>query len=84
MEGVAGVDAQLGEGVGQVAGAAAPADGGEARLLGVQGGGQRRGEVQAGQVREGAPRVQRQGDMGAAGLLVRGGEDTEGKRAEMG
>lgn len=54
-----GIDAQLGQSGGQVARAAAPTQGrGVARLVWVQRGGQWRREVQAGEVGQGAPRVQ--------------------------
>lgn len=51
-EGAGAVDAQLGEGAGQVPRAAAAAERRVPGLLGVQRRGQRRWEVQAGQIRQ--------------------------------
>lgn len=71
-------DAQVRHGGGQVAGAAAPAQAGVGALVRVEGGGQRRGEVQVGEVGERAPRVEGRGDEGDVGRLVRGWEDAGG------
>ena len=83
VEGVAGVDAKVGEGAGQVASAVAPTESRVAGLVRVQWGGQRRGKVQAGQVWQGTPCVQRRGDVRGAGLLVWGGEDAVGTRQKQ-
>lgn len=82
----AAADAQVRHGVGQVAGAAAPAQAGVGALVRVERGGQRRGEVQVGEVGERAPRVEGRGDEGDVGRLVRGWEDAGaggGKRDEL-
>lgn len=71
-------DAQVRHGGGQVAGAAAPAQAGVGALVRVERGGQRRGEVQVGEVGERAPRVEGRGDEGDVGRLVRGWEDAGG------
>lgn len=77
-------DAQVRHGGGQVAGAAAPAQAGVGALVRVERGGQRRGEVQVGEVGERAPRVEGRGDEGDVGRLVRGWEDAGGGDTERG
>lgn len=57
VEGVGAVDAQLGEGAGQVPRAAAATERRVSGLLGVQRRGQWRREVQAGQIRQRAARI---------------------------
>lgn len=78
---VGGIDAQLGEGGGQVPRAAAPTQGGRswvARLVLVQRRGQRGGEVEAGQVGQRAAGVESRGDaVSRRGRLLRGRKDAE-------
>lgn len=68
----AAADAQVRHGVGQVAGAVAPAQAGVNGLVRVEGGGQRGGEVQVGEVGKGTARVEGRGDEGDVGGLIRG------------
>lgn len=84
---IGGVDAQLSEGGGQVARAAAPAQRGGswvARLVLVERRGQRGGEVETGEVGQRAARVEGRRDaVSGRGRLLRGRKDTERKQKEQ-
>lgn len=80
---LASADAQVCQVGGEVAGAAGAAESGEGGLLRVQRGRERGGEVDVGQVGQGAPGVVGSRDQGCSVFLVGGWKDA-GKRPNMG
>lgn len=72
-------DAQMGHSVGQIGGTVAPAQAGVAGLLRVQGCGQWRGEVQVGEVRQGAPCAHGRWEDRHISRLVRRREDVDSR-----
>ncbi len=84
MEGAGAVDAELRESTGQVPRAAAAAQRRVSRLIRVQRGRQRRREVQAGQIRQRAARIQQHLAVRSAALLVRRRKHTEHKHRSDG
>ena len=77
-------DAQVGHRVGQIGSTASPAQVGVGGLLRVQGGREWRGEVQVGEVRQGASRVHGGREDRHAGRLVRRRKDAVGGKGQRG